>query len=656
MDEKRALTQQEKDELNQIQREMQEQAIKTLSASEKEQIAIKETMRREKGKIDAKTASETVKRSAEARDGVIKEANKQYEDVVATATYQAEVLGTITKEEADEIIKQAGYRRDETVNHAKAQHRDVVREAKDQAKEHVREVDWETGEIKSKWRIAKEDISRTAREMWGELKSHFSDGWADLKRNTAKGVDGLRQAVANGAAGFHNALASLWNGGAALAETALRGIANGMNWVIKKFGGKGFNVNVNIDRVKPIQSKYQAQTGTNSRGIAHMYAKGTKFHPGGPAIVGDGGMKELILHPNGHMALSPDTDTLLDLPRGTQVASGPDTKKIMEQFGIPGYKFGIGNVLDTLKSWGSSVWEWAAGGAKKVVSNVLGKIGLTSAPSIAGFAGDILSAGWGTLKSNAVSFIKKGIETLGAVGPGSMNFGGLRFTSGFGPRKSPGGIGSTNHQGVDLAGPLGTTILSQTGGLVTESGFNRFRGNYVKIKQGMYAYVYQHLLRNLVGRGAGVSKGQPIGLLGSTGASTGPHLHFEVHRNGTPINPLPFIGKFASGGLINKQGLYELAEDGFPEFVIPTDPAKRTEAQKLLALAAKQIQGNKRPNQLPNPGSGSGGDSDLLRAVLEQNEILRMILDKDLSVNILRDRLAREVNEQNALDAIGGFF
>ncbi|HLQ75177.1 MAG TPA: hypothetical protein VK107_03945, partial [Alloiococcus sp.] len=96
--------------------------------------------------------------------------------------------------------------------------------------------------------------------------------------------------------------------------------------------------------------------------------------------------------------------------------------------------------------------------------------------------------------------------------------------------------------------------------------------------------------------------------------------------------------RFATGGLINNHGLYELAEDGHPEIVIPTNPNKRTEAMKLLALAGKRIQGNKRPNQLPKTnGNGDNYSKELLNATLEQNEylnnvvdLLMKLLDKDL--------------------------
>jgi SLT domain-containing protein len=85
---------------------------------------------------------------------------------------------------------------------------------------------------------------------------------------------------------------------------------------------------------------------------------------------------------------------------------------------------------------------------------------------------------------------------------------------------------------------------------------------------------------------------------------------------------------YATGGLINKEGFYQLAEGGHPEFVIPTDPARRTAAQKMLALAGREIQGNKRPHQLPDVSSSPGSEENsllmqLLEATLKQNQLLK---------------------------------
>lgn len=114
-------------------------------------------------------------------------------------------------------------------------------------------------------------------------------------------------------------------------------------------------------------------------------------------------------------------------------------------------------------------------------------------------------------------------------------------TSWFGPRPSPGGIGSTNHGGVDLAAPIGTPIASALAGSVSQSGWNGGYGQSVTVTSGDIDIIYGHMSQILAGQGQQVGKGQQIGLVGSTGRSTGPHLHFEMHKGGQRIDPQPYI-------------------------------------------------------------------------------------------------------------------
>lgn len=115
------------------------------------------------------------------------------------------------------------------------------------------------------------------------------------------------------------------------------------------------------------------------------------------------------------------------------------------------------------------------------------------------------------------------------------------ISSEFGGRASPGGIGSTNHKGRDYAASTGSPIYAAASGTVVEVGYNGARGNYVIINHGDLATLYQHCSRILVSSGQSVSTGQNIALVGSTGASTGPHLHFEVWVNGTPVDPRLYL-------------------------------------------------------------------------------------------------------------------
>jgi murein DD-endopeptidase MepM/ murein hydrolase activator NlpD len=117
-----------------------------------------------------------------------------------------------------------------------------------------------------------------------------------------------------------------------------------------------------------------------------------------------------------------------------------------------------------------------------------------------------------------------------------------RITSGFGYRRHPLWGGRHFHTGVDLAAKFGSPIKAADSGEVIFSGWWDGYGKAIVVDHGrMTTTVYAHLSRIYKKVGAVVAKGQVIGLAGSTGYSTGPHLHFEVRKNGKPINPMKFL-------------------------------------------------------------------------------------------------------------------
>ena len=117
-----------------------------------------------------------------------------------------------------------------------------------------------------------------------------------------------------------------------------------------------------------------------------------------------------------------------------------------------------------------------------------------------------------------------------------------RLTSTFGGRRSPGGIGSTNHKGIDIAGSRGQAIKASDGGTVTYAGWMSGYGYLVIIDHGNgYQTYYGHNSKLLVSVGTKVYKGQQIAKMGSTGNSTGNHCHFEIRKYGTSVNPLNYL-------------------------------------------------------------------------------------------------------------------
>lgn len=117
-----------------------------------------------------------------------------------------------------------------------------------------------------------------------------------------------------------------------------------------------------------------------------------------------------------------------------------------------------------------------------------------------------------------------------------------RITSYFGKRPHPLYGYWSNHRGIDIACPYNTEVYAANSGVVIVAEKHWSYGNYVIIDHGgKIATVYGHNTKLLVSVGQEVKKGQLIALSGSTGESTGPHLHFEVRKNGVVIDPLPFL-------------------------------------------------------------------------------------------------------------------
>ncbi len=117
-----------------------------------------------------------------------------------------------------------------------------------------------------------------------------------------------------------------------------------------------------------------------------------------------------------------------------------------------------------------------------------------------------------------------------------------RMTSGFGGRSDPFGRGRRRHEGVDLAAPVGTPIYATADGVVETAGRESGYGNVVRIRHELgFETVYGHQSKIRVQVGQQVSRGERIGDMGSTGRSTGSHLHYEVRVNGQPVNPMTYL-------------------------------------------------------------------------------------------------------------------
>lgn len=118
------------------------------------------------------------------------------------------------------------------------------------------------------------------------------------------------------------------------------------------------------------------------------------------------------------------------------------------------------------------------------------------------------------------------------------------ITSYFGPRKSPTAGASSYHKGLDIAAPMGTPILAAASGKVITATYQAAAGNYVMIYHGNDTYTaYMHASKLNVSVGDTVNKGDVVAYVGSTGVSTGAHLHFGVMVNGSYVNPQNYISQ-----------------------------------------------------------------------------------------------------------------
>ncbi|MEO9492058.1 MAG: M23 family metallopeptidase [Marinomonas sp.] len=126
--------------------------------------------------------------------------------------------------------------------------------------------------------------------------------------------------------------------------------------------------------------------------------------------------------------------------------------------------------------------------------------------------------------------------------PSAMPLKMAKVTSGYGMRNHPVLGRRRNHKGVDLAAPTGTPIYATADGMVAKAFWFSSYGLYIRIDHGAKLETrYAHMSKLAVAAGEYVRKGDVIGYVGSTGRSTGPHLHYEVRIDGVAVNPIPYM-------------------------------------------------------------------------------------------------------------------
>lgn len=227
--EKRSLTKKENDKIAKLQTELDKTVVKSLSKGEVEQKAILERMKQNKGKLSMQAASNVIKESAKERDTTIKDAKKKYKDTVAEAVRQRDETETLSKSQADKVIKDAKKQYNESKSKAKKQHKDVVDQAQKQNHGVKKNIDAQTGHVKSKWEVMKDssiggakkiaknvgkwfkDTHNGTSKWWGKIGKKVGDKSKDAYNGAKKWFSKTKSNTVNNSKDAHNGSNKWWS-------------------------------------------------------------------------------------------------------------------------------------------------------------------------------------------------------------------------------------------------------------------------------------------------------------------------------------------------------------------------------------------------------------------------------------------------------------
>jgi len=488
-------------------------------------------------------------------------------------------------------------------------------------------------------------------KMWNSLKSIFSsplkwlirlvkNGWNSMKDQSVKIAESMKNKISSvwdkivsTTKSLPNKMANGIKGGARALERAMISIGNAM------LRGLGKGVNGVRKGINWILDKVHAPKSVRiPKWKVPQFAKGTDNFQGGLAVVGDGGKHELISLPNGEVFLSPNSDTLVNLPKGTSILNGNATEQLMSLY--PHFANGTGwleNAWSTIKSVGrkvtgkilsagKTVWDYMSNPKKlidKAVSSFTNLSGLEN-PTL-----DIAKGAVTTVKDASVNWIKKFFDMGEPSGSGVQ-------------RWRPYVIRALEMNGLSTSPSMVNKVLRQ---IKTESG-----GNPRAVQHG---YTDINTIRGDLAKGLMQTISSTFNAYkfpGHDNIFNGfdnllAALNYAKHRYGKSLSALGKGHGYANGGLITRNQIVEVGEGNKPEMIIPLDPLKRTRALQLLSQTQKilgvgnQIQGgnvgNKSLNQSSNVSVSNEDESvmyKLLQATLQQNQILMQLLKKDNSV------------------------
>jgi len=232
---KRALTLDEQIKINQIQLTMKDNAVKNLSQGEVESKIILERMKQQASEITALQAAEIVKNSLKTKEETVKNAEEQYSKSIAEIIKMRDESGAITAEQAANLIAEATKQRDESVNIATDMHTKIISQAKLQAKEHVNEVEWTTGQIKSNWDVWFADW----KEAWRSGTNDALATWKGWANSFTELMDTALSVIQNISGQMYDGFINL---GTNLMDGLINGIKSSANWLYSTLDGIVSNI------------------------------------------------------------------------------------------------------------------------------------------------------------------------------------------------------------------------------------------------------------------------------------------------------------------------------------------------------------------------------------------------------------------------------
>lgn len=457
--------------------------------------------------------------------------------------------------------------------------------------------------VKGAWN----SLSKGTRNVMNAVGSFLKSKWNGIKNSTVNLVTGMKNKVTGVMNKMGDSIKSItgkikgfFSGMIDKVKSGLNKLIEGVNWV----GGK-----LGMDKLPKIKLHTGTEhTNTTTNVVKNGKIAKDTFATVGDRGRGNGpgGFRhEAIKYPNGKMALTPNKDTTAFLPQGSTVYNGAQTHTMLSNSNptfskgtLPKFASGtlsnkkpkkkkkddefFGDVWDKTKDGAKVVSGKVVEGGKAVVNKSLevaakgkkwlgdkvgdvmdwiekpGKLldkvlegfginldsfGITKSASL---PFDMMKGMFGKLKKAATDTFKNWMEEQGGDGGYIDLSKGINFP--FSPNgRAPGYPFAGPHMGIDL-GYVYDKLYSVASGTATAKTTAGGFGKHMWIKKGNMDYIYGHMSKFAFNGSKKVKPGDYLGVSGNTGMSSGPHLHFEVRKNGTPIDPLKWLKENDGGG------------------------------------------------------------------------------------------------------------